>query len=29
MLARYPQHHVRQFLVQFSIPAYFPPSAAP
>jgi len=24
MLARYPEYHVKQFLTQFSIPAYFP-----
>ena len=24
MLAKYPQHHVKQFLSVFSIPAYFP-----
>jgi hypothetical protein len=28
MLARYPEHHVRQFLTVFSIPAYFPPTPA-
>jgi glyoxylase-like metal-dependent hydrolase (beta-lactamase superfamily II) len=28
MLAKYPNHHVRQFLTVFSIPAYFPTAAA-
>jgi len=26
MLERYPDHHVRQFLTAFTLPAYFPPS---
>jgi glyoxylase-like metal-dependent hydrolase (beta-lactamase superfamily II) len=26
MLERYPQHHARQFLTVFTLPAYFPPS---
>jgi glyoxylase-like metal-dependent hydrolase (beta-lactamase superfamily II) len=25
MLERYPQHHARQFLTAFTLPAYFPP----
>jgi hypothetical protein len=24
ILAKYPEHHVRQFLTLFSLPAYFP-----
>jgi glyoxylase-like metal-dependent hydrolase (beta-lactamase superfamily II) len=28
ILAKYPDHHVRQFLTLFSLPAYFPPASS-
>ncbi|MGO8912591.1 MAG: MBL fold metallo-hydrolase [Bradyrhizobium sp.] len=28
ILAKYPEHHVRQFLTMFSLPAYFPPASS-